>query len=390
MRDLQASTTTLVSRATGADGAKGNAAAPDVAISADGRFVAFSSEASNLHPDDGDDDPDVFVRDLQTNTTTLVSRATGAAGAKGDGDSFDPAISADGRFVAFESTPTNLARRRRRLRQRRVRARPADEHDHAGQPRHRRRRRQGRRRLRAPAISADGRFVAFVSAAVEPGPRRQRHGDGRVRARPADEHDHAGQPRHRRRRRQGERRLRRLLDLGRRALRGLRVGRLEPAPRRQRRGRDVFVRDLQTNTTTLVSRADGAGGAKGNGPSVNPAISADGRFVAFASTASNLHPDDSDRLADVFVRDLRTQPTRWSAAPPAPTASRETAPPGVPLISADGRFVAFQSTASNLHPDDGDTIEDLFRRDVLGPPPPPHRQRRRRRRRLHRLLCQRR
>jgi WD40-like Beta Propeller Repeat len=74
----------------------------------DGRFVAFASFASNLHPDDPDAISDVFVRDLVTNTTTLVSRAAGAAGAKGNDGSFDPALSADGRYVAFYSFTTNL------------------------------------------------------------------------------------------------------------------------------------------------------------------------------------------------------------------------------------------------------------------------------------------
>src|SRR5262249_62350204 len=78
------------------------------AISADGRFVAFVSSATNLDPADGDTAPDVFARDLQANTTTLVSRAAGVSGAKGNADSGSPAISADGRFVAFDSFATNL------------------------------------------------------------------------------------------------------------------------------------------------------------------------------------------------------------------------------------------------------------------------------------------
>ena len=204
-------TSSWSSRATGATGAKGNGnsfqALITQAISADGRFVAFRSTASNLDPDDDDATQDVFVRDLQTSTTTLVSRATGVAGAKGNDASDGVAISADGRFVAFHSDATNLhpddgdddktcscatcrrtpprwsaappaqpatratatlhtprsrptgasspstqtprtSPRRRRLRQRRVRARPADEHHHAGQPRHRRRRRQRGQLLR--------------------------------------------------------------------------------------------------------------------------------------------------------------------------------------------------------------------------------------------------
>src|SRR5262249_10887083 len=98
----------LVSRATGIAGAKENGTSFHPSISADGRFVAFVSSASNLDPADGDTTADVFVRDLQTDTTTLVSRASGAAGAKGNSDSNSPSISADGRFVAFVSFATNL------------------------------------------------------------------------------------------------------------------------------------------------------------------------------------------------------------------------------------------------------------------------------------------
>src|SRR5262249_47419404 len=95
VRNPQTNTTTLVSRAGGADGAKGNVQSLDPAISADGRFVAFTSRASNLDPADGDTTGDVYVRDLQTNTTTLVSRASGADGAKANDLSAHPAISAD-------------------------------------------------------------------------------------------------------------------------------------------------------------------------------------------------------------------------------------------------------------------------------------------------------
>src|SRR5262249_31066259 len=98
----------LISRASGASGAAANAFALDATISGDGRVVAFDSFASNLDPADGDMIDDVFLRDAQTNTTTLVSRASGANGAKANALSLDPAVSADGRFVAFTSRASNL------------------------------------------------------------------------------------------------------------------------------------------------------------------------------------------------------------------------------------------------------------------------------------------
>ena len=111
----QADTTLLVSRQSAADGgagATGGFNGSDFAsISADGRFVAFVSDATNLSTADTNDPfEDVYVRDLQTDTTTLVSRQSAAdGGAVGDLDSYDAAISADGRFVAFSSKADNLS-----------------------------------------------------------------------------------------------------------------------------------------------------------------------------------------------------------------------------------------------------------------------------------------
>src|SRR4051794_27226487 len=98
----------LVSRADGPTGAKGNDGSTAAALAAGGRFVAFSSNATNLHPEDADAVSDVLVRDLQSGALVLVSRASGAGGAKGNAGSGVPSISADGRYVAFASSATNL------------------------------------------------------------------------------------------------------------------------------------------------------------------------------------------------------------------------------------------------------------------------------------------
>jgi Tol biopolymer transport system component len=311
VRDLEANTTTLVSRAGGADGAKANgpswAGSHRAAISADGRYVAFESWASNLHPDDGDTTPDVFVRDLEAHTTTLVSRAGGADGDKGDDYAVSPAISADGRFVAFESDATNLhpddgdsnydvfvrdLEAHTTTLVNRATGAAGDKGDDQGFN---------------PAISADGRFVAFESDATNLHPD---DGDSNY---------------------------------------------------------DVFVRDLEAHTTTLVNRATGAAGDKGDDEGFNPAISADGRFVAFESGASNLHPDDGDLNNDVFVRDLEAHTTTLVSRATGATGANGNDQSYTPAISADGRFVAFESYATNLHPDDGNGLQDVFRRDVLGP-----------------------
>jgi TolB protein len=109
VRDLQNGTTRLVSRANGASGAGADAASLSASISGDGRYVAFESLANNLSADDNDNVFDVFVRDLNNQTTTLASRGSGANGPGGDDSSSFPSISADGRSVAFQSAANNLS-----------------------------------------------------------------------------------------------------------------------------------------------------------------------------------------------------------------------------------------------------------------------------------------
>src|SRR5439155_2117957 len=121
----------------------------------------------------------------------------------------------------------------------------------------------------------------------------------------------------------------------------------------------VVVRERQTGATERVS-VDSAGN-EGSGPSIRPAISADGRFVAFESDATNLVPGDTNGSMDVFVHDRQTGVTERvsvdSAGNEANSASRG------PTISADGRFVAFWSWATNLVPGDTNGAVDVFVHD---------------------------
>jgi WD40-like Beta Propeller Repeat len=314
VRDLQTNKTTLVSRATGAAGAKGNQASLAASISADGRFVAFHSAATNLDPDDTDISGDVFVRDLQANTTTLVSRAGGTVGAKGNSDSVFPSISGDGRFVAFRSEASNLhpddTDGLADVFVRDLQANTTTLASRATGPAGA----KGNNGSLEPSISADGHSVAFFSGATNLHP---------------DDTDFNG---------------------------------------------DVYVRDLQTNTTTLASRATGAGGAKGSTDSDSPSISADGRFVAFRSDADNLHPHDSDSTTDIFVRDVQLNQTTLASRADGTGGQKGNAGSDAPSISADGRLVAFESNANNLHPDDSDFQRDVFVRDLGGPPAPTGKQ----------------
>jgi Tol biopolymer transport system component len=288
VHDRQTGQTTRVS--VDSAGTQGNGPSDFPFISADGRFVAFQSRAGNLVAGDTNFVVDIFVHDRQTGQTTRVS--VDSAGTQGNLDSLLPSISADGRFVAFESESNNLV---------------AGDlnfvfhifvHD-----------RQTGQTTRvdvglvgiqgnggesfSPFISADGRFVAFSSFA-----------DNLV------------------------------------------AGDTNFVP-------DIFVHDRQTGQTTRVS-VDSAG-IEGNDFSVFPSISADGRFVAFESFSTNLVAGDTNGSPDIFVHDRQTgQTTRVSvdSAGIEGNSSSEN-----PFISADGRFVAFHSTANNLVV--GDSIGNL-------------------------------
>jgi hypothetical protein len=122
---------------------------------------------------------------------------------------------------------------------------------------------------------------------------------------------------------------------------------------------DVFVRDVAADVTHRVS--EGAGHVQANGDSFAGDISCDGRYVVFSSTASNLVRGDTNRQPDVFIRDrVRGTIRRLSLGPAGRQANAGS---GDPLISGDGRFVAFQSGASNLVRGDTNGKRDVFVRD---------------------------
>jgi Tol biopolymer transport system component len=124
---------------------------------------------------------------------------------------------------------------------------------------------------------------------------------------------------------------------------------------------EVFVRDRVAQLTRRVSV--GPGGQQANSGSFDPAISADGRFVAFPSSATNLVAGDTNDTFDVFVRDREAQLTRrvsvGAAGQQANSYSFD------PAISAHGRFVAFVSVASNLVAGDTNNTHDVFVRDRM-------------------------
>lgn len=293
LRDRLAGRTRLVSVSTSGQQSNGGSFTP--AISADGRFVVFQSSATNLVPGDTNDAPDVFIRDLLSGVTRRVS--VSSSGEQARGQSFSGTISANGRFVAFTSDAPNLVRRDTNGAQdvfvwdRQVGLTRRISVSTFGE--------QSNSFSEESSISADGRYVAFDSAAsnLVPG---------------------------------------------------------DPGPYA-----NVFVRDRLAGVTRLVSTGTSARWA--NGSSFNPSISADGRFVAFDSLASNLVPGDTNGATDVFVHDRRVRDTErvsiGSSGRQADDFSDD------PAISADGRFVAFRSFASNLVPSDTNAYSDVFVRD---------------------------
>lgn len=238
-------------------GRVGNRGAGAGAISADGRFLAFDSRSSNLVDSDTNGLTDVFVRDLLHNVTTRVSLSS--EGAEGD--------------MAPWSSETG---------------------DASGSG--------------APMISSDGRWVAFVSDSTNLVP-----GD-------------------------------------------------------TNRAVDVFLRDLATNSTVRVSVA--SDGTQPSGDSWGVQISGDGRYVSYTSDATNLVPDDTNGVTDAFAWDRLTGATiRVSlGSDDAQANSAATAVWGVrgsiaTAISDDGRYVAFDSAATNLVSGDTNQSKDAFVRD---------------------------
>ncbi|MFT7680017.1 MAG: hypothetical protein ACI8QC_004023 [Planctomycetota bacterium] len=287
--------TVLVS--VNSSGTLGNDSSAYASISGDGRYVAFNSVATNLAPGDVNQASDVFVHDRVTGTTTLVS--TDSQGVRGNHDSFQPSISADGRFVVFNSTATNLVQGdtngvldvfvRDRLSGTTVRVSV----DSAGG--------QGNDSSYLPRISADGSTVTYYSYArnLVPGDWNGAH--------------------------------------------------------------DVFVHELASGLTERVSI--GASGAEPDQQSWTGSLSADGRFVTFNSVATNLIAGDTNSAADVFVKDRATgvviRASVSSQGLPANSTCQDA------FLSADGRYVGFTSWATNLVLGDTNSASDVFVHDLV-------------------------
>jgi Tol biopolymer transport system component len=341
-------------------------AAGSPSISADGRFLAFASEDPDLSDEDhnttttlaGDTFPvrDIFVYDRSSGAIGLASRATGPKGDGGNEDSNNPSISADGRYVAFQTGATNLLHGSYggifvRDLQRRTTTPVASVHLHPGGPVN---------GGYTPSISAHGRWVAFLTTT------HLRHGSAlevAVRDMKRKRTVYASRANGR----QGPLandgcKLPAISANGRYVAFQSKAKNLSGSDRDDIE--DIFVRDLKTNRTALVSRAAGKHGAAGGGDSSNPSISANGRYVAFESYASNLGPADNSTFPDVFVRDMRSGKV-FLASRAADGGPASNAPSANPAISGDGRYVAFDSRGSNLSPADTLHATSVFRYQLL-------------------------
>ncbi|MCA1683622.1 MAG: hypothetical protein LC708_00605, partial [Actinobacteria bacterium] len=253
-------------------------------VSADGRYVAFISTALDLTepPPVRDFFFHVYLKDLVAGTTTLVDKVYGR--------SIQPVVSADGRFVAYvKDTPGPSGPSTRDdlyLYNRQTGASTLVSAGPTGGP--------GDGNSFDPVVTPDGRFVLFRSSS-----------------------------------------------------RNLVPGFLKGAGNTRD---DLFVRDVVAGTTALVS-VNSAGTAGGNGDSANSgrtyAISDDGRYVTFQSDASDLVPGDANHATDVFLRDLVARTTTVVSANAAGAGSGDRTSSS-PSISGDGRFVTYASSATNL------------------------------------------
>lgn len=265
-------------------------------ISADGSRVAFQSFAVNLASGDTDQDAstsDIYVRDLAAGTTLHVSQAEGGGPAFATNGSSSPAISGDGLYVAFASDAEDLQSAAPILNPttwiyrveidtglaEMVTVTTLDEAAEAESDR--------------PSISFDGAWVAFDSSES-----------------------------------------------------GLVDGDVNGTS-------DVFVRDMSLGSTERIG---------GNGPSSEARLSPDGRYLAFTSAAFDLVPGDVNGLPDVFLRDRQAlSTTKVSASVVGGGAAGQSS---LPVVSADGRYVAFLSEAPNLVPGDANNVRDHFLRDL--------------------------
>ncbi len=286
----------------GTDGSESNGssnASSRGALSADGRYLVFSSSATNLVSGDSNGQTDVFRTDLTTGETVLVS--TSSSGVLGNNSSSGSSISADGRYVVFQSNASNLVSgdtngtndifRKDMLTGEIVRVNTSTNGTQASAT------------SSGAAISGDGRYIVFQSDATN-----------------LVSGDTNGQT-------------------------------------------DIFRKDLLTGELVRVSTTS-AGAQVNGGLSQVPAISDDGRYVVYQSTATDVVAGDTNGQRDIFRKDMLTgeviRASTTSAGAQVNGGSSQ-----VPTISGDGRYIVFVSSATDVVSGDTNGVGDIFRKDIL-------------------------
>ena len=404
--------TKLVSKKTG--GAQADDASRLACASANGRFVVFRSDATNLVNNDNNDDTDIFVHDRKTKKTKRVS--VSSQGVEGDSTSYDPAISANGRYVVFASGADNLVngdtgkahdiflhdRKTKKTRRVSVRSNGKEANSSSFEPSisangrivaytsnasnlvngdtnnradvftydriTRKTRRvsiksngkQGDESSGRAAVSADGRFIAFISDA-----KKLVKNDTNARS-DAFVHDRkAGKTSRVSRSSSGAQANDGTGEVvisgsGRYVAFESKATNLAGTDANGTQT-DIFVHDRKTKKTKLASKS--SGGTQGDQASGDPSISANGRWVAFESQAENLVGGDTNSKIDIFVHDRKNKKTRRVSVPSGGGQAQDSS--GFPSISGDGRFVAFESNAPNLVGTDANGTTDIFLRGPL-------------------------
>ncbi len=348
VHDMQTHLTRRVS--VDSNGIQGNGHSYRPVVSADGRYIAFDSDASNLVPGDTNGNTDVFVHDQQTGVTTRMS--VRSDGWQGLGTSLSPSVSADGRYVAFHSSAANLAANDTNL------ANDIFLHDRQTGETRRISTAFGGMQVdhdsRYPSISADGRYIAFESEATNliPGDTngvmdifRYDNLTGQILRVSVDSYEQQAN---------GHSRAPSISADG--SLIAFESGGTNLVSGDTNAHTDIFLHDTSTGTTTRVS-VD-SNGLQANHFSEAPSISVDGRYIAFESAATNLVPGDDNPYIDAFVHDRVLHQTTWVSA--GSIDGRENGQSGQSVLSADGQFLAFTSWASNLVPYDTNLRSDVF------------------------------
>jgi Tol biopolymer transport system component len=374
VRDRVAGTNILVS--VGLDGFAGNGNSTEPAISGNGRYVAFTSYATNLVTGDGNKVQDVFVRDLQAGTTVLASAST--TGGFGNGYSYSPGISTDGRYVLFRSTANNLASgsfSSENLFLRDMNAGTNGALTTAGCGSY-------------SYMTPDGRYIAFytspnlyvwdtqlakkiftnsstsypVGVSLSPDGHRLAYiMPTPVRINLADlitgtnflVCTNAAFGYHMGLQFSGDGRFLAYATTATNAATDVNAT------------WDVYLFDCQAGTNFLVSRGYGISGPPG-GASDSPVISPDGRFVAYRSMASNCVPGDFNEVPDLFLYDRLNGATTALSLNPSGTNTANNRSSG-PMFSGDGQTLVFLSWASDLLAGDYNGGGDLLALNLSAP-----------------------